>query len=642
MILAVTFVALLLGSVVVVASVIHSKNRTYFNAVVGIYTDLVLYNCELNDIPIDSEHIDEAIRYGNYICEWYGVDYAYMYVPDIENGTITYVCATTRQNNRNKEFFSDNFIGKTVDYTLKKSEMAVWNGEIGIAYMRNNNEVGDELATVMCIEDSYGNRVMAGVDYPEEKIVAQIFAVLVIFGVFLIVVLITIYISVYFVIRKKVSTPAKLISKSMHEFITDGERNKTKLSINSHDEFSMIADAFNSMTGNIDNYLESIQTLTRDKVQQKTQLDIASRIQRGFLPNESFKMVNYNISATMKPAKNVGGDLYDYIKLDSHRTLLVIADVSGKGIAASIYMAVTMMLIRQHAKLGLSPCEILKSTNNVLSENNAALLFATAFVGIYDSSTGILTCSNAGHNLPYVVSDKVKKLELPSCTVLGFFNNEEYEECEIKLEKDDILYLYTDGVTESVNENREFYSEKRLEKALCEFKKSGSDNIVAHIEKSIADFSGEAEQYDDITMLTLTVSGGIDMSVSPVFSEFSKIKNEIISLELPHSQKMSLCLAAEEWFVNICSYAFEGMNAENEKVRFSLTLDDSLKMRFEHGGMEFNPLEETVEIDEYDIDTRIGGLGNFIAFASVDEVKYEYKDKKNILTFIQYIKEDNQ
>ena len=632
--LLVALAVLIVGSYFLVADIIYSRNQTYLDAVAGFYGDFAIYN---SSSTIDLDNVESVRISGDYICKWYGVDYAYMYLPDIENNTITYIFSS--YNEEKVEPLENNLTGVTKEHVFGKNEIAVWNGEKTNAYFFGKNEI----SVIGCVQDENGNRFMVGVDYPAKKLASQIASFLFIIFILIAFVILFVYFSVYIIIRRKVSKPAKLISRRMQEFISDGERKSEKIHLDGKDEFSMIAEAFNNMTDDIDSYLDNIERLTSESVQQETQLDIASRIQKGFLPKERCNMISYDIRAAMHPAKNVGGDIYDYIPVDKNKILIVIADVSGKGIPASIFMAVTMMLIRQYAKLGLSPSEIMKQTNDVLSENNAAMLFATAFIGIYDSKTKTLTYSNAGHNLPYIISDKAQTLDSPSGTMLGLFKGEEYGESVHKFKNGDIFFMYTDGVTESVNHGREFFGEDRLEKVLDAYKMSGYEDITEFVREAVSDFSDGAEQYDDITMLSLYVRDSDKLLLKPEISEFSKIKNEILSLEISRQKKMNFCLAAEEWFVNICLYAFEETGKENEFVSFEILSDgDKAEMKFEHGGMHFNPLEIEMNIDEYDIDTQIGGLGNFIAFASVDEVSYDFIDNKNIMRFIQYLQEENQ
>ncbi len=617
-----------------------SKNRRYAQAVATIYSDIVAYESGKDGVPVDVEHPQNAIFYGDYACRWYGIDYAYIYVPDIEKNTVTYICFSAKDDNPKKP--NDYLTGYTLKRTISDEELAIINGKKVFGNISQKNQFGHQMTTFIRTEDTFGNVSIAGVSIDYSNMFKQIARVFSIIALIIVVVIIGVNYGVYLIVKKRVSKPAQIISKSMNDFITDGKRTDKKLEIGTDDEFAMISTAFNSMTDDIDNYIKNINSLTRQQEHQNAELQIAAGIQKGFLPKEHIIAPNYELRAVMTPAKNVGGDLYDYVPLDDHRVLAVIADVSGKGVSAAMFMAVTLMLIRQFAKLDLSPCEILCRTNNTLAENNSALLFATALVGIYDSNTKEFTYSNAGHNLPYVVSDSIRTLKATCGTPLGLFENEEYTEQTEQLKTGDTLFLYTDGVNEAINQNNEFYGEERLESQLVNFRTSHAENLVSYVNNALCEYVGKAEQYDDITMLTLTVKDTTELLLDLDINELSRIKQAILTVPLPRTQQLNLCLAAEECFVNICSYAFPDGVPQGEKVRFTFAVSDRVMIRFRDGGIEFNPLENICVPEDYDLDTKIGGLGKFIAVSNVDDIKYSYENGKNILTLTKYFEEENK
>ena len=245
-------------------------------------------------------------------------------------------------------------------------------------------------------------------------------------GVFILMTII-----MYFLIRGSVFLPAKRISDSMADFIKNGQKSDVRLDESGSDEFAMIASSFNKMADNIDNYMQNIKALSSEHERQEVELDIASKIQQGLLAPGEFHSGNCEVYGMMTPAKNVGGDFYDYLHLDNGRILLTIADVSGKGMAASMFMAVTLVLMRQYAKMNYSPAEILSSVNGILSEHNPNMLFTTAFIGLYDPKTQEMTYSNAGHNIPYIIRDFPEPLDGARNIVLGLYENEQYTQTTI-------------------------------------------------------------------------------------------------------------------------------------------------------------------------------------------------------------------
>lgn len=431
----------------------------------------------------------------------------------------------------------------------------------------------------------------------------------------------------------KVSRPIKKISRRMSEYVTDRENEKhsEKMVAKGNDEFALMVRSFNTMTDEIDHYLDDIEKLTRDKHTQETELNIARGIQMGLLlPNHIDKEL-YGIDTYIVPARDVGGDLYDYCETNDGKIFAAIADVSGKGISAALFMSRAVTLLHQYALAGFSPSKILELFNHMLCMRNPGGLFITAFVVIYDPSTGILTYSNAGHNLPYILGDELITLEDAHGVAAGLFDEEEYEEASVSVAPDSILFMYTDGVNEAKNVDGAFYTTERLEKMLTECIKSGSTDILNDILCDLNQFTQDAEQNDDITMLTMRFKPRPAETVLRLMSE----KKEIVSIrsaigKLPVSEdlKKTLFLAAEEIFINICSYAYDTPG----EVEIRLSADDRIKMVFADSGSPFDPTVDVPDIEEYDHETRIGGLGRFLTFSIADEYHYEYRDGKNILT----------
>ena len=207
----------------------------------------------------------------------------------------------------------------------------------------------------------------------------------------------------------------------------------------------------------------------------------------------------------MNAAKDVGGDFYDFFRIDDDRIGFVIADVSGKGVPAAIYMAVCRTLIRATGIRGVRPQECVSYTNGLLVEEGANNMFVTAFYGIYNVRTGEVAYVNAGHNPPYVVKadGSLSKLPLAENLVIGVVEDYPYKEGNLRLEHGDALLLYTDGVTEAVNAESKEYGEERLEALLRQNAQAGCRQLIDAVKADVEAFVGEAEQSDDITLLTM-------------------------------------------------------------------------------------------------------------------------------------------
>ncbi len=638
-ILIIALAVLFVASYQMVQNTIYKKTKSYSKSVVKAYADLLIEESEKQSLPLDESFSPTIIEIGDKMCRWYDIDFAYLFIPNIKTGKIKYISVS--QNKRfNKSNPTDRYVGKVSDYSLTDEEIEVWKGKRTISNSVTQSKSGHEISTMIRIKDKYGNWVMAGVDQSYEGVNAEIRKLFSILAIVIILVTLGVYFLVFIVIKRKVSKPAEIISNSMNGFVSDRNNFSQLLSEDGSNEYSMIASAFNRMTKDINEYINHINSLTAERERQKTELDIAAKIQKGFLPKEHLNSDYYELRTTMLPAKDVGGDFYYYMPLEDEKVLIIIADVSGKGISAALFMAVTLTLSVQFAKMNLSPSEILEKTNDTLAQNNSEMLFATEFVGIYDTKKAEFTYSNAGHNPPYIIlKSDIKTLDGARGTLLGLYEGEEYTNETVKLNVGDTVFLYTDGVTETTDKYSNFFGEERLENELKCFRSSNAYNPISFIGEKLSVFSGGTEQHDDITMLTLNVKKTFKLSLDVNPDEFSKIKELILSLPIERTEQLKLCLCAEELFINICSYAFPDKIPENEKIEFSLMLSDRIKMRFEDGGIPFNPLESDIDIENYDFETQIGGFGNYIAFSNTDDAVYQYKNGKNILTLIKFYKE---
>ena len=242
----------------------------------------------------------------------------------------------------------------------------------------------------------------------------------------------------------------------------------------------------------------------------KNDLAIAGEIQQTILPRsfppfpELTEVVD--IYASMTPAKDVGGDFYDYFQIDDERIGLVIADVSGKGVPASLFMAVSRTLLRATALRGVSSAECLTYANKLLCKESLDSMFVTVFYGIYHYKTGMMDYTNAGHNPPYLLRGgrTVECLPVASNFVVGVFDDIEFESNTLTFGIGDTLLLYTDGVTEAFNDKREQFSESNLQDILASMHESSSaKEVVTSVLQSVKIFSGDYPQSDDITLLSL-------------------------------------------------------------------------------------------------------------------------------------------
>ena len=286
------------------------------------------------------------------------------------------------------------------------------------------------------------------------------------------------------------------------------------LDINTGDELEELAITFNKMSSDLRDYIRDLKETTAIKQRIESDLKIAAEIQMSMLPRifPPFpERTELDIFASMEPAKEVGGDLYDFDFIDKDRLFVCVGDVSGKGVPAAIFMATAKTMMSGLALQGKSPDEILWETNNYLSKDNDACMFITVFCGILDLTDGTLVCCDGGHNPPLLISGgKIDFLRLPKGLPLGTFptGRETYRNHTLRLADGDVLFAYTDGVTEAMDKNLALFGDQRLVSVLSEIKGDAScQQFVESVRAAVVAHVGGEEQSDDITMLALKLRG---------------------------------------------------------------------------------------------------------------------------------------
>lgn len=272
--------------------------------------------------------------------------------------------------------------------------------------------------------------------------------------------------------------------------------------INENNEIGTLAQSYTDLINYNNNYIENIQEIEGEKERLNAEIDIATKIQAAALPTEAIITEDFTVDGYSRPAKEVGGDFFDYYPLDDDNLAIVIGDASGKGIPAAIVAMITQVMIKQMIKDNHNPSEVLYSLNNQLNENNPETMFITLWLGIYNRTTSKLTFSNAGHNPPLINENgEFRYLNMNTEIVLGIMEDFEYENEEITLTNG--IVAYTDGITDANNKNDEIYGEERLLKFFNEFK-SDEDPIVPLL-NDINNFTEGNDQFDDMTLLYLKI-----------------------------------------------------------------------------------------------------------------------------------------
>ena len=279
------------------------------------------------------------------------------------------------------------------------------------------------------------------------------------------------------------------------------------------DEVEILADAFATLSKRTRDYIGEIITITAEKKRIGTELALATRIQADMLPNifPAFpERPDFDVYASMTPAKEVGGDFYDFFLIDENHLALVMADVSGKGVPAALFMMISKILVQNFAMTGRSPAEVLQAVNNQICSNNREEMFVTVWFGILDTRTGKITAANAGHEYPTLMpaGGQFELVKDKHGFVIGGMDGMRYKEYELQLTPGAKLFLYTDGVPEATDANSELFGTDRMLAALNSDTSAPPEQVLKLVRGAVDGFVKDAEQFDDLTMLCLEYRGG--------------------------------------------------------------------------------------------------------------------------------------
>ncbi len=325
------------------------------------------------------------------------------------------------------------------------------------------------------------------------------------------VMLVTSGLIMLFIFRKAVK-PLVEVNDGVREYIEskDSDAAVRRMSgIKARNEVGRLADSFSEMSTEIDRYTKEIRQLTGEKERAEAELNLAARIQSSMLPTEFPVRPELTLFASMDPAKEVGGDFYDFFFIDEEHLGLVIADVSGKGVPAALFMMMSKILLKNHAMTGLSPAEVLNRTNLGICENNRNNMFVTVWFGVLDIATGHVTAANAGHEYPMIRKPGgcFEIMKDRHGFVLGALRRKRYTEYEFDIEPGGTLFVYTDGAAEATDRDNRLFGTERMLGALNLEPAASPEVLLTNMKSAIDGFVGEAPQFDDLTMLCIKYNG---------------------------------------------------------------------------------------------------------------------------------------
>jgi len=391
--------------------------------------------------------------------------------------------------------------------------------------------------------------------------------------------------------------------------------------------------------------------IKKQKDRMEEELNIGRNIQMSMVPLQfpAFpERHDFDLYALLKPAREVGGDFYDFFLINENELCMVVGDVSGKGVPAALFMAVTRTMIKTRASDDDSPSSIITHVNQALSEDNPECMFVTLFLCICDLRTGELTYTNAGHNPPYIKRadghvDCIRQLHGPIAGAMGEFP---YEQGKLNLHKDDLLLLFTDGVSEAMDIDSNLYGEEAIVDCLTGMEGHGVRLAVGSLDEAVVKFAGEAPQSDDITLLAFRYdkepgSDGTSMFSMSISNSLSEIGKAIEAFNAYSDQSgistsvtMKINVVLDDLLSNVVSYAFPDGGQHEILIRAEKSTH-RLQLMIEDGGLPFDPFgQPEVDTSQALEEREIGGLGIHLAKNVMDEASYERRGDKNLVTLI--------
>ncbi|MCR5747839.1 MAG: SpoIIE family protein phosphatase [Lachnospiraceae bacterium] len=459
----------------------------------------------------------------------------------------------------------------------------------------------------------------------------------------------------------------------------------SKLNIHTGDELEQLAGVMKKLEMDLDRYIRNLTSATAEKQRIATEFELANSIQTNAMPNIFPVFPDHNdfeAYAITEPAKEVGGDFYDFLMLDDTHIALVVADVSGKGIPAALFMMIAKTIIKNQAGFTQDPAEILENSNEQLCDSNIESMFVTVWLAVIDIAAGELTYSLAGHERPIIKQNgcwecRKSRAGMPLGAVKGI----KYKNETLKLSSGDIIFEYSDGVTEAKNAGNEMYGRKRFLDVLNQTETNIPNRIISSVRSDIKEFVGDEEQFDDITMLVFCYrkqekeyNADIFEEKQPIVDlELDNIREEItdgvIKRYFKHTYKATIDniykaqammmeltrplnpsekvltvinIVLDEMLGNIDKYAYSEGGSGTVDVEGILNCSNKeLTIKLSDYGAAFDPVQKIGDSpDNSENDTEFTGLGIFVAASRVDSMKYERKDNMNILTMTKSLKED--
>ena len=525
----ITGIVLLLAVFSVIVSMIGYN--TFSSALSAQYADGAFLTAEAGAQLVDADRLDEYARSGgtteeyqavweqlDALCNRSGATFVYVIRPDrTDYGHITFLFSTINHKS-DYSVYEFGYVRETTNDEYREKYRALYEQESerelvirDKGYIETDPHItamvglkgsDGQVKGILCVQRQMDTLAHTRHTYLNKVILAlAALALLVIFGQ-----------SAF--LHRTLLRPLKQISEEAARFSVEGVPPETKLQevICNRDEIGQLAVSLDQMEEQIRDYMDNLTRITAERERVSTELELATRIQASMLPHTFPPFPDrpeFDLYASMDPAKEVGGDFYDFFLIDGDHLCLVIADVSGKGVPAALFMMAAKIILASCAMLGQSAADILTKTNEAICSNNQAEMFVTVWLGILEISTGRLTAANAGHEFPALrrSGEGFALYKDRHGFVVGGMEGIRYRDYELRLSPGDKLFLYTDGVAEATDaENRLFGTDRMLD-ALNEDPDASPQQLLSSVRRGVDGFVREAPQFDDLTMLCLEYRG---------------------------------------------------------------------------------------------------------------------------------------
>ncbi|MCR5403610.1 MAG: SpoIIE family protein phosphatase [Butyrivibrio sp.] len=582
---------------------------------------------------------DEAFRREihkdfKYICRSTDIQNLYLYT--IDENEVKHDIIIASNNDAEEIRMNERYgYGSGNHRPLYEAERQVLDGNLDGNYELVDNEYGKVFMYILPLVDDDNVLAYIGVDFSFESIVEIARNDLKVGFLYGSLILLLTFIIAVILIKRLVINPIQKLSEDMRNFAKDKELNHEAFENERmfEDEITDIRSSFDEMAIDISKYVTDIEALTQERVSTQTQLDIARKIQCGIIPEEYAISGNgFDIFGFEKPAKEVGGDFYDIFKAYDNNVCVAIGDISGKGIFAALFMVMVKTALREKIRAGASLSDALTEVNRDICLANPENMFATVFVLLLDVTTGKMKYANAGHNPPLLLSEKSAFMEVESGMALGLFDDTVIEEKSLSLKDGEGILIYTDGITESIDDRKELFGEKRLqEEADFIFNQDrefcSARETVIGIKEAVNRHCAGCEQFDDMTCIAVIYhkeeEGGKELS--PDIASFKLVRKAILGSlgESEHTRKV--ILACEEIFANIVSYS----GADN--VYFTIKRSgDTYSVTYSDNGVPFDSVSAKIQSKEFEeLDT--GGMGIMLARMYSRDMNYNRIGDRNYL-----------